>query len=256
MHDWVPEDLDLRVDVAPARWVEDRLRQWDRPHVLVGSYMPDVFDAYARVFHPAWRQDGTGWVTWGELGARLGVTPTAETAFGEVAGGPDHKSVVDGPGEGELEGHLMLALAAVLAPFTTTPEACWWCFWEGDGRFWSSAHALLTSGSAPKDPEALAAARRMNAVWEAAPRVTGPARGYFLFAGPLSVVDDLGSDEGIPPPRPNMWWPEDRAWFVSTEVDSISTYVGGSRQAIDAVLSSPGIEAVEARIDSRLDPRT
>src|SRR3954468_17718214 len=113
----VPEDPALRGDVAPPRCVEERPRPRDRPHVLVGSYMPDVFDAYARVFHPAWRQDGTGWVTWGELGARLGVTPTAETAFGEVTGGPDHKSGVDGPGEGELEGHLMLALAAVLAPF-------------------------------------------------------------------------------------------------------------------------------------------
>jgi len=41
----------------------------------------------------------------------------------------------------------------------------------------------------------------------------------------------------------SLWWPEDRAWFVATEIDLNSTYVGGSTSTIEALLASPGLEA-------------
>jgi len=39
-----------------------------------------------------------------------------------------------------------------------------------------------------------------------------------------------------------MWWPEDRAWFVSTEVDFAWSYLGGSRALVDEILVDPRLE--------------
>ena len=44
----------------------------------------------------------------------------------------------------------------------------------------------------------------------------------------------------------NLWWPEDRAWCVATEIDFVSTYLAGSQKLIDAVLAS-GLEVLQVR---------
>ena len=41
-----------------------------------------------------------------------------------------------------------------------------------------------------------------------------------------------------------MWWPDDRAWFVSTEIDFMWTYVAGSRECVDDVLGDSVLEAL------------
>ncbi len=51
---------------------------------------------------------------------------------------------------------------------------------------------------------------------------------------------------------PNLWWPEDRAWLVSTEVDGLSSYIGGASNLIEMLLMSETIEAVPSSLDSRL----
>ena len=45
---------------------------------------------------------------------------------------------------------------------------------------------------------------------------------------------------------PNLWWPADQAWCVVTDIDLMSSYVGGSRACIGEVLACPGLEAVAA----------
>lgn len=37
---------------------------------------------------------------------------------------------------------------------------------------------------------------------------------------------------------PSLWWPEDRAWVVASEVDSDATHLGGSRSLADDLLRS------------------
>jgi hypothetical protein len=44
---------------------------------------------------------------------------------------------------------------------------------------------------------------------------------------------------------PNLIWPEDRAWFVGSEVDLDSTLVGGSRALVDELLAAPDLEVWE-----------
>ena len=44
-----------------------------------------------------------------------------------------------------------------------------------------------------------------------------PAREYVLFVGPLAGLPSLMEAQGGR--SPNLWWPEDRAWCVATEID-------------------------------------
>jgi hypothetical protein len=44
-----------------------------------------------------------------------------------------------------------------------------------------------------------------------------------------------------------VWWPDDRAWCVETEVDLESTYVGGTRACIAELVGHPDLEAVTAQ---------
>jgi len=47
---------------------------------------------------------------------------------------------------------------------------------------------------------------------------------------------------------PNPWWPDDRAWFVASEIDLVSMYVGGSAAAIAELLHDRLLEVVHSSI--------
>jgi hypothetical protein len=49
----------------------------------------------------------------------------------------------------------------------------------------------------------------------------------------------------------NLAWPDDRSWFVASEIDFDSTVVGGSRELVDRVLAS-GLETAEIGADADL----
>jgi hypothetical protein len=70
-----------------------------------------------------------------------------------------------------------------------------------------------------------------------------PGRDVFLLEG--SVTDALITLEGIDWcfQSAMLWWPDDRAWCVSTEIDFSWTYVGGSQNCIAEVLNDPLLEA-------------
>jgi hypothetical protein len=75
-----------------------------------------------------------------------------------------------------------------------------------------------------------------------------PNRGYYLARGPLdaaleTVYGFVGDYRSA-----SIWWPDDRAWCVATEVDFDWTYVGGSAECVAAILSSPDLEALPAKI--------
>jgi hypothetical protein len=47
---------------------------------------------------------------------------------------------------------------------------------------------------------------------------------------------------------PNIWWPDDRAWCVATEVDYARTYVGGNLDLIVRILTDVRVEVLPARL--------
>jgi hypothetical protein len=46
-----------------------------------------------------------------------------------------------------------------------------------------------------------------------------------------------------------LWWPEDRAWCVATEIDFAWTYIAGDRGLVESLTSDPALEALSAQID-------
>lgn len=107
-------------------------------------------------------------------------------------------------------------LVPLLARHTTTPGRCWFAVWEGYG--------CLAFGA------------------QDAPAFDIPYRRLLLFTGPITAVR---ASLCTPPSRqsPNLWWPDDRAWCVETEVDLMSTYVGGTRQCIEELVAHKDLEA-------------
>ena len=72
-------------------------------------------------------------------------------------------------------------------------------------------------------------------------RVHLPQRDYVLFAGSVTAAD--GWEDG-----PNLWWPDDHAWCVASEIDFPYTYVAGSEALIEEILANPLIEALPATL--------
>jgi hypothetical protein len=196
---------------------------------------------------------------WTDLARARGITLSPDISFSEVSGiTPENQSELDklAPMDGQLPPETCDALAAVLRPHTHTPDRCWFCLWEGNGSFWSQSHGTGFPPDATREEIARywAAARAQDEILSSTPRVETHARRYFLFHGPLDAACTFAPSGSYT--TPNLWWPDDRAWIVITEIDGFSTYVGGSRPAIQDVLHSPDVEAIEVTLDTHMDPET
>ena len=233
--------------VDEGDWIVSRLAPFASGVLAI---VPAGFEAYIRVLHPV-PVPNTGplekqqYVTWAEVAARTGravhplvqfvsIAGTRRSPLRELAG-------ADEPREGELEPHVLKPLCDVLAGQTSTPERCWFALWEGFG--WtqgSPAVAALTSdGPSPHIPPAFPPEVTDG------PRFRIPQRAYFLFEGPLAAAPEMGwnSPGGhFLPQSPNIFWPDDRAWCVATEIDLDSTYIGGSEALAEALLAEPRLE--------------
>ena len=107
----------------------------------------------------------------------------------------------------------------ILRPTTRTPDGCWFCLWEGYGH--------------------------IEVPW---PVVQLPARNCGLYSGPIGLamasLDVPWNDQS-----PNLWWPDDHAWIVATEIDQAWSYVGGSQHLVDSVVSDDLLEAMPVHRD-------
>jgi hypothetical protein len=112
-------------------------------------------------------------------------------------------------------------LAYVLRQHTSTPGRCWFCLWEGYGYLTGSVVVLtswrLEAGAPLPGPPV----KRIPPPKLQKSRVRLPYRDYLLFSGAVEQGD--GWQDG-----PNVWWPDDRAWCVASEIDLDYTLVGGS----------------------------
>jgi hypothetical protein len=141
------------------------------------------------------------------------------------------------PHPGSLEPDDAAALIDVLGRHTATPSRCWFCIWEGYG--WGAEASLARRAELAghlADPP-------IPAEVLAGPRVQLPGRDYFLYSGPMDAALAFVDSEGQ---TPNLFWPEDRAWCVASEIDLSSTYVGGSRHLAHDLVADHRIEALAA----------
>lgn len=76
-----------------------------------------------------------------------------------------------------------------------------------------------------------------------------------LFDGAVDAVSTIGHPDtlksSIHRQCPQWWWPDDRAWFVGTEIDHAWTYVAGGRRLIDEILTAPRWESVAVEPSDR-----
>lgn len=251
-------------DVSAGDWIRPRLGRW----TTVTGLLPGGFEAYARVLHPVVgalpdAPDDAPWapLRWADVAAVTGRTLHPLVQWHRLVGGdgadpwnPDSALWPHGrPAEGHLALPQLTALCRALAPHTTTPDRCLMAVWEGWGALnGGSVRMTVVDGRVARTepvPRAFT-----DAEWDA-PRFRLPGRDYLLVAGPLDAVADVargpghGDGDGQ---SPALIWPQDRAWCVGTEVDHDSTLVGGTREAVAAVLAEPALEAFPVGPDDPL----
>lgn len=241
-------DVHPSEDVAVADWVRERLHGFA---VDVGSVVPSGFEAYARIFHPASRQrhgpdEPEEEVRWSTVAEWNGRIVHQEMQFHSIGGPwqgtPQRQGPrVHEPRLGVLSGRQSRALVEILARHTATPDACWMCLWDGYGYLHpggSVAWLFAVKGGQARPQPPPMSERTFPAQRE---RVRLPHRDYLLFHGDVSEA--AGWDDG-----PNLWWPEDRAWCVASEIDFPYTYVGGSYALVEEILHNPELEALPAKL--------
>jgi hypothetical protein len=239
--------VEWSTDIGAADWIVERLLPVGSE--AVGAFLPDLFAAYARVLHP-WGAGQVGLtMRWSHLAAEAGVVLGPATQREELKSCAARHGAQE-PFTGTLEPDELDALVGVLRPFTATPEPCWFAVWEGYG--WMQGYPAVALQAAfaregahqqppvlPKPPPAA----------PAGPRVEIPGRSLALYSGPIEAAAAFS-----PWPcrqSPNLWWPEDHAWCVASEIDFCSTYVGGSPELIEGVLGDERLEAIPVRLEDR-----
>ena len=209
--------------------------------------VPGGFEAYARVLHPA-EEPGTGdrLVRWAEVAAWSGQPLRPEAQFHSIALPPVRPSgaapwASQGPRQGSLYPPDAEVLASLARNWTATPDRCWFCVWGGYG--WSAV--MLTSAGQPAQP----VPDPLPAEVRSGPRVRLPDREYLLYTGPAEeVTAPARLGDGLPgeDQTANLWWPDDQAWCVASEIDLGWSYLGGPAGLIEQVLADPRIETLPA----------
>jgi hypothetical protein len=74
-----------------------------------------------------------------------------------------------------------------------------------------------------------------------------PQRPMLLFSGSLSAATTSFGD--LRHLGPSLWWPQDRAWCVATDVDLMSTYIGSTEVCVDALVNDQDLEAMTVSVD-------
>ena len=229
--------LAVETDVSRGVWISSARRRGEPG--TVGALVPAVFEAYARILHPAVRYAGDDdiEVSWAEVAAHNGTVAHPLMQWASITGSwefmaSDSQSPVwdDGPSEGHLPVATAARLAAVLRRHTGTPEDCLFGRWVGFGF----------------DAAAL----------DGVPQLL--LRGGHDVVLVRGTVDDAVRNLAPEPHEQsaNLWWPADKSWCVVTDIDLRSTYVGGSAACVAELLATPGLEVVPATPDDRvaIDP--
>lgn len=160
---------------------------------------------------------------------------------------------------------LFETIAGVARGHTSTPDEGWFAVWEGHG--WESATSRCALVG-PAGPVARLRARAVRARLRrndrrrratirdglsVVPAFDRPHRTYYLVAG---TVESAGSlrEPGSPErwQRPDLWWPADRRWFVATDVDFWSLYVGGSVELIADIAAAVPTAVESVSLDADL----
>lgn len=262
----------------PGRWIVEALAgDLTDPGAAqtVAGQIPGGFEAYARIFHPARDDDGRA-VRWAAIAAGQGTELHGEAQFAGVSGLDDtghpwREDAWEGePPSGDgLPQPDLAALAAVLARHTGTPDRLYLALWNGYAFIHGGdAVSVLSADTGGLDEETAEREERLER------ELKRPAFGPDVLGGPMLELGDegyrayfvfSGTSADLAHPlwkrgssfeerqAPNMAWPADHAWMLSTELYEDSTIVGGSAELVRALAGDPDLEVRAVTRDSRLD---
>ena len=219
------EGLEAPAEAPSVRWIDQACltRPW-----TVGALVPNGFGAHLRIWPPPDTHEF--WADYAELHRVVGLV------------GERH---------------------------TSTPSEVTYAIWDGHGfdtRMTAMAWAHPPVDESERQARAAELARlseedrRRNAAVRTAlaslPAIERPGRRYLVVSGPVDAVIDLREPGEAAWRNPDLWWPLDRAWFVATDVDFWSLYVGGSTAFVtDLMAAVPARTRVE-RVDLDVDLET
>lgn len=218
----------------PVDWLVGKLNWGD----TLRSWIPEGFESYVRILHPAYIRIGKDWSTrevpvpWTLVsewsGKQLHATSHIEDLMVR-ADGHDWRRRGEGgsePRQGELERASLSCLLTHLAEKTSTPKEIWMLIWFGYGG--------------PADTIGLPI--------EVSEQLTASGRKYVLRLGEIAS-SEKGAEHTLGENLPTFWWPSDRTWFAVCDIDAASTYVGGSNELIERILNDPSLEVFPAELD-------
>jgi len=171
-----------------------------------------------------------------------------------MPGGFDGYARIDHERVGVLPPDVASALIDILVRYTAAAEILWLAIWEGYGHMVGPPVIDQSARSAPlpRGPAEPAPVRRLMPPRppRGTRRIHIPHRNYMLYRGRPDQV--VGWIDG-----PNLWWPDDRAWCVASDIDLPWTYVGGSKALVAAVLAEHVLHALPASLDeiTLVEPR-
>jgi hypothetical protein len=173
------------------------------------SFVPRGFESCVRILDAIYSDELGRDLTWIDLGKNI-------EDFGLING---IEVAVSGSEESRVSGHIvptklrkhtLEALETHLGAASPKAAQCWYALWMQDSFF---------------DSVQLAGADfeyKLSSI-----------RNYCLYGGALEAWRSLW-----PVILPSLWWPGGRSWCVARDVDIRWTYVAGSNQLIDGLVSS------------------
>ncbi|MGB9224948.1 hypothetical protein [Mycobacterium sp.] len=204
---------------AAHRWITDAIRpfQYD-----VASCVPPVFEAYARVFHPAYEiGHPVSWKTVAQANNRI-AHPAME--WGSLVGSWDLQSQPglwdQRPDTGRLPVPTTAGLSGVFKQCSRA-DGVLYALWNGNGGIEITKADLIEL----------------------------PNRPMYVIPG---SIDDATEPFGIAGRTANLWWATDRQWCVATDIDLLTTYVGAGAQCIETILNNVALEAFPVTSDQRI----
>jgi hypothetical protein len=206
------------------------------------SWIPTGFERYVRILHPAYISIGKAGSTrevpvpWANVSQWSGKALHATSHIQDLmvrADGHDWRRRGEGgdePRQGKLEWTSFSCLLTHLAQETPTSKDIWMLIWTGYGGMSDTVGLPV----------------------EVSEGLSKSGRRYVLRLGAIDSSEkefEYTFDEY----PPTFWWPADRTWFAICDIDSVSTYVGGSEELIAQILADPCLEAFPANLDDSYD---
>lgn len=205
-------------------------------------HAPTGFDAYCRILHrPTTGSVSSPSLRWTEIASRTGATVHPGVQWHRLIGVHESEGIPaiyadwhgHSPSHGQLSASEFTALVGILVNHSNEPDDATVGFWEG--YFGSSSH----EPARPNDAE-------LDAL-----RIRIGTRNYIAVHCNVGDYARLvqASDNAVHKQLPNVLWPSDHSWFVSSDIDLDSTIVGGTNALIRDIIDDPTLEAFPADPD-------